>query len=347
MTPPSGAYAEVTPFANVRRSGTTPNSSLPNHAPRRPKPLITSSAHSSTPYLSQMRRKLGPVAVGRHERAAPVLHRLGDHHRDGLRPLLEDLVLDRAHALQAPVQRVGHVPHAVPEHREEGRAQPRHRGDRERAKGRAVVRPLAGDDLVPALVAPGDVVVASELRRGLDCLGAGADEEHVLEIAGREVGDECRGLDRGRAHDPPVRRERERLHLLGGHRAEVGTTVPDLHAEEAAQAVEHLAPGVVPQVGTVAAHVHGELGALPRLGLGEVRDEVTASSVADVAHVLNPRSRGPCTASIGSCRSPKYPSAYAPRRYPISFARSSSIVRATSGGQARYWFSSCRSHESV
>ena len=49
-------------------------------------------------------------------------------------------------------------------------------------------------------------------------------------------------------------------------------------------------PGVVPQVGTVAAHVHGELRALPRLGLGEVRDEVTTSSVADVAHVENPRS---------------------------------------------------------
>ena len=40
-------------------SGTTPQCSMPNHLPVRPNPVATSSAMSSTPYLSQISRIIG------------------------------------------------------------------------------------------------------------------------------------------------------------------------------------------------------------------------------------------------------------------------------------------------
>ena len=48
-TPPSAKYAEVSPLANVSRSGTTSNRCDPNHSPRRPQAQITSSAQSRIP----------------------------------------------------------------------------------------------------------------------------------------------------------------------------------------------------------------------------------------------------------------------------------------------------------
>ena len=55
-TPPRGWYAEVTPLAKVIMSGTTPLRSLANQWPKRPNEQMTSSATSSTPCSSQIRR---------------------------------------------------------------------------------------------------------------------------------------------------------------------------------------------------------------------------------------------------------------------------------------------------
>ena len=48
ITPPSGMYPEVMPFATVIRSGESPYRPVANHSPVRPKPVITSSRTSST-----------------------------------------------------------------------------------------------------------------------------------------------------------------------------------------------------------------------------------------------------------------------------------------------------------
>jgi hypothetical protein len=56
MTAPIAAYADDRPFADVIRSGRMSYLIEPNHSPRRPKPVITSSAQSRIPYLSQIAR---------------------------------------------------------------------------------------------------------------------------------------------------------------------------------------------------------------------------------------------------------------------------------------------------
>src|SRR5256885_13489391 len=56
ITAPSGRYPLVIPFAQVIRSGSSPNRPLANHAPQRPKPVITSSAMNSTPASRQTPR---------------------------------------------------------------------------------------------------------------------------------------------------------------------------------------------------------------------------------------------------------------------------------------------------
>ena len=47
------------PLATVMTSGTTPQCSTANILPVRPKPHITSSSTSRTPYLSQISRSIG------------------------------------------------------------------------------------------------------------------------------------------------------------------------------------------------------------------------------------------------------------------------------------------------
>nr|KEP24400.1 hypothetical protein DA06_15240 [Georgenia sp. SUBG003] len=56
MTPPAGTYPEFTPLAKVIRCGTTSCWSRANQDPVRPKPAITSSRISTTPYRSAISR---------------------------------------------------------------------------------------------------------------------------------------------------------------------------------------------------------------------------------------------------------------------------------------------------
>ena len=56
ITAPIDAYADERPFALVTRSGRMSYFVEPNHSPRRPKPVITSSAQSRIPYSSQIAR---------------------------------------------------------------------------------------------------------------------------------------------------------------------------------------------------------------------------------------------------------------------------------------------------
>ena len=78
ITPPSGTYAEVTPFAKVIRSGMTPKRSLANAAPVRPKPVITSSKIEQDAVAGRRARAAREVAVGIHDDAVRADDRL-DH----------------------------------------------------------------------------------------------------------------------------------------------------------------------------------------------------------------------------------------------------------------------------
>src|SRR3954452_16974849 len=56
IPPPSDAYADDRPFAEVTMSGLMSYLAEPNQSPRRPKPQMTSSAQSRIPYRSQISR---------------------------------------------------------------------------------------------------------------------------------------------------------------------------------------------------------------------------------------------------------------------------------------------------
>ena len=57
--PPSGTYPDVTAFAKVTISGVTFQWDSPNQRPVRPKPVMISSAMSSTSWRVQMSRTSG------------------------------------------------------------------------------------------------------------------------------------------------------------------------------------------------------------------------------------------------------------------------------------------------
>ena len=235
-----------------------------------------------------------PVARGRDERAAGVLHRLHVHHADRLRPHRDDRLLEVVEqeprelllglALRPVVAvRVVHVPHLGDE-RLERIAERRDAVDRERAERRAVIREVPRDRLVAArrpahlgddrvvaglgLVAADrdgdrlearlvtrDVVLARELPGRLDGLGAAGDEEDAVQVAGRERR-ELRGeLDRARVRVRPVRVERQLAHLLERRLADLlAEAVAEVDREEAGERVEVAVALAVLEIAAVAAH---------------------------------------------------------------------------------------------
>ena len=121
------------------------------------------------------------------------------------------------------------------------RPAPRFAGERDRARGRAVVAAVRGQHLVP----PG--VQARHAHRVLVRLRAAVGEEHDVEIARRALGDQARRLA---AH---VDRER------GRHRAELGrllldrgdeprVLVADVDVDELRAEIEVAVAVVVPEV---------------------------------------------------------------------------------------------------
>ena len=142
---------------------------------------------------------------------------------------------------------VGDV-HRAGRERLERRAQRGDAGDGERAERGAVVRGAPRDHLVALALADGAEVLAGQLPRRLDGLGPAAGEEHPVEVAGGELGEACRELDRRRVRVRPDREVLERLGLHPRRVGEVGPAVADLHGEQPGQAVEEPVPGGVPQV---------------------------------------------------------------------------------------------------
>ena len=227
-----------------------------------------------------------PVAVGRGEAAAGVLDGLHDDHRDRVRALGLDDALDlgqQAGAERGLVLavggaaervRVGHV-------RDRDRGRPelllvvRDAGERERPERDPVVGAVARDRLGALRLAVGDVELADDLPGGLDGLRAAAGEEHVVEVAGHELGEPLGELDGGGVRSTPDGRERELLQLRGGDAGELlAVGVADLGAEEARQPVEVAVALGVEHVRPLAAFEHEQRGRAAVAA--EVQQEVVA-----------------------------------------------------------------------
>ena len=131
---------------------------------------------------------------------------------------------------------------------------------------------------------PGDpAVVARELQRRLDRLGAARGEEDAVEVAGRQARDPSRQLDRARMRVAPVGDEVELADLALHRLADLGAAVAGVAAEEAREAVEVAVAVLVVDVGALAAgddrdRVLGVVAAHAR----EVHPQVLAGELLEV-----------------------------------------------------------------
>ena len=212
-----------------------------------------------------------PVAGGRDDRAARVLDRLHDDHRDRLRLLeldhLLDLVEERlregglvATSRGMPVGVRGRDVGGRDRERLEGGAADRDPGEGECAEGNAVVGVAAGDHLAAGGLAVRLVPLDGHLVGGLDRLRSTGGEERALEAVRRQLGELRRQLDRRRVSDGPVRRVGERRHLRRRLGAKLlAVRVAEVEAVEAREAVDVAVAVVVVDVGALAAHDHGDV----------------------------------------------------------------------------------------
>ena len=189
------------------------------------------------------------VAGRRGEAAAGILHRLQVHGGDRLGVLREDGLLDgvggpaaEGHDVVLEVRRpvevgVGHLEGPGHQRFERG-ADLGDAGDGEGPHGGAVVRDVTADDLVPLGLADQLEVLAGQLPRRLDGLGAAGGEEDPVEVAGRQVGDLLGQLDGLRVRVAPHREVGQLGRLLGSRLHQFHPTVAELAGEQAGQAVQ-------------------------------------------------------------------------------------------------------------
>jgi hypothetical protein len=206
--------------------------------------------------------ELREIALRRHEAPAGVLDGFDEHGSHRLRAFPHDHGLDVGGTAQragrgmcterAPVAvRVGHLARTRHE-RLEGHPELGQARDGEGAHRRAVVGEVPADDLVAPGFAGETEVLPGELPRGLDGLGAAGREEHPVQIAGGELGQAGRQLDRGGVGVGPDREVAELLRLRARGLGELGTTMADLAHEQSGQAVEVSVALVIPDVAAVA-----------------------------------------------------------------------------------------------
>ena len=116
-----------------------------------------------------------------------------------------------------------------------------HAADRDAAEADAVIALLASDQPLPRAFAAQAVIGDRDLQRGVDGLGAGVREEHVIEIAGRELDQAVRELEAGRMTHLERRRVFHRRELLAHRLGDFLAAMTGVDAPQAGDAVENLA----------------------------------------------------------------------------------------------------------
>src|SRR5919197_572351 len=235
MMPLSGRYALFTPLANDTISGSTFQWSRANHLPVRQKPVMISSAISSTSYRSQISRTLGKYEAG--GTITPPAPMTGS-------AMIAATVLGPAIGIRR--RNLHEMRHERREHlvirRHAGRAGRRHRD--------AVVGVHTRDKLHlvgPAMDLP---VEPRRLERRLVRLCAAGREVHRAHVRVGEA-DQPRGeVNRGHICRPDViGHEGELLHLLRRRLSQLAPAVPHVDVPEARQAVDVLLAFYVGQAG--------------------------------------------------------------------------------------------------
>jgi hypothetical protein len=203
-----------------------------------------------------------PVAVGRHEAAAGVLHGLGDDDAHVLGPRLGDGALDvreRVVDLRPVRVRRGRVV-GLDRGRAERLLHTGHAGERQRPERDAVVGHPAGDGLRALVLAAREVHLPGDLPRRLDGLRAAAGEERAAQA--RQLPQALGERERRRVRDAPVRRERQGRELLRRDgRDALAVRVAELGAEEARERVDVAPARRVEDVRALAAVEDDRLGA--------------------------------------------------------------------------------------
>ncbi len=204
----------------------------------------------------------GPVLGRRRYDAAGADHRLAQQCADVLGPVELDLVLDLLGALHLAVVAVGLAPGTavavwgaqLDESREErlelGAVHRDSLGARA-GHGRAVIRPLPEHDHVLGALAFVAPVLARHLHCGLDRLAATECEEHMVEVAGSQLGHLVGQLDGRLVGDLEDVVDRELLHL--GHDGVVDLPAPVTHIDgpETGEGVDVLVTVAVPDERTL------------------------------------------------------------------------------------------------
>ena len=162
------------------------------------------------PCLSADRAQPLEVALRRRQHAGGSRHRLDDHRGDGRWVVQRDDALELVREVRAPgrlaaaegvvlqVVRVRQVIHAGQHAGAEHLAVGDDAADRDAAEADAVIALLAADEPRALRLAAHAVIADGDLQRRVHGLGSGIHEEHVIEIAGRELRDAAGQLERGR-----------------------------------------------------------------------------------------------------------------------------------------------------
>ncbi len=123
-----------------------------------------------------------------------------------------------------------------------------------------MIAALAADEADALGLAAGAVIGQRGLERGLDRLGAGIDEEYVVEPFGGQRGDAAGQLE---GTGMPVLEGRREIHLLdltGDRLGDLAPAVAGIGAEQPRHRVEHLVAVMI--------RVIGALGAGEQAGIG-------------------------------------------------------------------------------
>ncbi len=204
------------------------------------------------------------VARGRDDHAAGAEHRLGDERPHPVGAQFEDLAFELRHQAieelglahsfrSAVVVGTGKVVDALVEEVELGRPVGALAAQRHAEEGRAVVGVDPRDDVLLGALAAAVLVVVHEADRGVHGGGTAGGEEHVVEVAGGQLGELAAEFDGARVgHVAEGIGIGQQAGLLGHGASHFLAPQADVGAPHAAHRVEVAVAGGVVDIGAVA-----------------------------------------------------------------------------------------------